>query len=70
MTVAAAPSFNPELFPAVTLPDSFLNAGLKLPSTSKEVFGLINSSLENKRASFFRCGTSTVIISFANLPFC
>ena len=28
--VAAAPSFNPELFPAVTLPVSFLNAGLKL----------------------------------------
>ena len=46
MIVAQAPSFNPDAFPAVTLP-SFLKAGRSLDNPSNDVFGLMNSSLEN-----------------------
>ena len=67
--VAAAPSFNPDEFPAVTLPPSALKAPLNLPNTSKDVFGFTNSSFENLIGSFFRCGISTVTISFAKRPF-
>ena len=42
--VAAAPSFNPDAFPAVTLP-SFWKAGRNLDNPSDVVFGLMNSSL-------------------------
>ena len=46
MIVAAAPSFKPEEFPAVTLPPSFLKAGRNLANTSLVVFGFTNSSFE------------------------
>ena len=46
--MAAAPSFNPEEFPAVTLPPSFLKAALNLPKTSNELFGLIRTHLYQK----------------------
>ena len=49
---AAAPSFNPDAFPAVTEP-SFLNAGLKLDNDSNVVSGLANSSFSKIIGSFF-----------------
>ena len=49
---AAAPSFNPDELPAVTLP-SFLNAGFNLAKLSIVVFGLLNSSFEKTIGSFF-----------------
>jgi hypothetical protein len=41
---AAAPSFNPDELPAVTVPFSFLNAGLSFDSPSIVVEGFTNSS--------------------------
>ena len=58
----AAPSFNPEAFPAVTDP-SFLKAGRNLANDSKVEFGRINSSSEKIIGSFLRCGISTEVIS-------
>ena len=52
-SIAAAPSFKPEAFPAVTLP-SCLKAVLSFPKTAKELFAFINSSLEKTIGSFFR----------------
>jgi len=51
--VAAAPSFNPEEFPAVTLP-SFLKAALSLANPSAELCGFTNSSLAKMIGSFYR----------------
>ena len=65
--VATAPSFNPDAFPAVTLP-SFLKAARNLANPSIDVFDLINSSLENCIASPLRWGISTATISLASLP--
>ena len=45
ISMAAAPSFKPDEFPAVTDPPSFLKAALNVPNFSKVVDGLINSSL-------------------------
>ena len=67
--VAAAPSFNPDAFPAVTLP-SFLNAGRSFDNPSKVELGFTNSSFENRIGSPFRCGISTDIISLAKRPDC
>ena len=52
--MAPAPSFNPDAFPAVTVPPSFLNAGLSLPNISRVVVGFINSSFSKMIESFFR----------------
>jgi len=49
---AAAPSFNPDELPAVTVP-SFLNDGFNLANPSKVVVGFTNSSLSNKTGSPF-----------------
>ena len=67
--IAAAPSFKPEEFPAVTEPPSFLNAALNDPSFSNEVAGFMNSSFSNTISSFFRCGKITLQISSSNRPF-
>ena len=64
---ATAPSFNPELLPAVTEP-SFLNAALRPPRASRVVFGFMNSSSTKTIGSFLRCGISTANFSKRNLP--
>ena len=61
--MAAAPSFKPEEFPAVTLPPSFLKAGLSFANLSKVVSGFTNSSSEKIFGSPFFCGISTFTIS-------
>ena len=66
---AAAPSFNPDAFPAVTVP-SFLKAGFKLLNVSIVVEALANSSVEKRIGSFFFCGMETVVISPSKKPFC
>ena len=65
---AAAPSFKPDEFPAVTLP-SFRNAPRNLIRPSIDVLGLTNSSLPKTTGSPLRCGISTGAISLASLPF-
>ena len=50
---ATAPSFKPELFPAVTEP-SFLNAARKPPSPSMVVAGFMNSSSTKTTGSALR----------------
>src|SRR5208282_3992089 len=57
-TIAAAPSFIGQLFPAVTTP-SFLNGVESIPRASNEVFALIHSSLENTTLLPFPAGTAT-----------
>ena len=64
---AAAPSFIPDAFPAVTVP-SFLKAGRSFPNPSIEEVGLINSSVSKIFGSPFFCGISTFTISSASLP--
>ena len=54
---AAAPSFVPGAFPAVTVP-SFLNAGFSFASASREVSSRGDSSYFTTRGSPFFCGTS------------
>ena len=66
--IAAAPSFKPDAFPAVTVPPSFLKAVLSFDKISIDVFPLINSSCSNKMGSFFFCGIEIGIISSENLP--
>ena len=51
---AAAPSFKPDEFPAVTEPPSFLKAGLSEFNFSIVVVGLINSSSLKIMGSAFR----------------
>ena len=55
---AAAPSFVPGAFPAVTVP-SFLNAGFNLPSASIEVSSRGDSSVLIITGSPFFCGIAT-----------
>ena len=59
---AAAPSFNPEEFPAVTVP-SFRNAGFNRDNASIEVSRRGLSSVSTVSGSFFRRGTLTGTIS-------
>ena len=59
---AAAPSFIPEAFPAVTVP-SFLNAGLSLESDSSFVPCLGYSSVSKTRSSPLLCGMLIGVIS-------
>ena len=66
-SMAAAPSFNPEAFPAVTVP-SFLKAVRSFPNTSRELFAFINSSFEKMIGSFFLCGISTDTVSKSKRP--
>jgi len=70
--VAAAPSFKPEEFPAVTLP--FLrNAALSFPNPSIDVLGLINSSCASRvwpKKSFEYISTRFSAVSpIASVPY-
>ena len=55
---AAAPSFNPEEFPAVTVP-VFVKAGRRPANVSIVVVGLGNSSCSKTMAGPFFCGMLT-----------
>jgi hypothetical protein len=48
---AAAPSFNPEALPAVTVPCSFIKAVLNFANIAKVELGLMNSSLLNPHSA-------------------
>lgn len=67
-TIAAAPSFIPEAFPAVTVPlPSLIKAGLKFLSPSNVVSGLGNSSVVTVTLPFLP-GTSIGTISSLKYP--
>ena len=65
-TTAAAPSFTPGAFPAVTVPPSFLKAGRSRPRASALVSGRTGSSYSSRMGSPRRCGISTGRISSLN----
>ncbi|CAB3810612.1 hypothetical protein LMG28688_07276 [Paraburkholderia caffeinitolerans] len=69
-TTAAAPSFRPDAFAAVTEP-SFENAGFRPASDSAVTPWRTNSSVLNTSGSPLRCGITTGTISASKRPaFC
>ena len=67
-TSAEAPSLTPGAFPAVTVPPSFLNAGLSLARASSDVSSRTVSSESKTTAGPFFCGISTGTISSLKFP--